>query len=201
MNPTAISDQEWKVIYRKLYAFTLYLLKGYNWFRRTGDDVVVQGKEADDYVMEAITRFLEAPEKFDENKRSLIGYLKNHILRNLVRRDGLGAENLSTMDVGAHSEGRDEEDGYRQFEELIPGISAHFDDEVDFRHIIADLCQEIAHDPEASLIFESICDHGKCRREVIAEQNWTDAIYDNAMKRLNRTRSKIVKKYKLIAPK
>lgn len=198
MNLDEISDQEWKHIYLKLTAYVHHLLNMYTWYRRTDDGAVVGGQQPEDYVSEAITRLWEAPEKFDETKRSLVAYLKLHILRNLVRNDARSAENRTSDDRFSRSTSPGGQIDYSQFEDLIPGISASIDQEMDFGLIIADLKREIGQDEVALAIFEGLCEGGKDRRNIILEQNWTDAVYDNGMKRLTRIQRRIIKKYQII---
>ncbi len=98
MNLEGITQKEWADLYLQLYAYTDNLLKSYKWFRCGVKDTYLKGKEPKDYVMEAVTRFLEHPEKYDPEKRSLLGYLKKHIIRTMAGNDARSEENRVSDD-------------------------------------------------------------------------------------------------------
>jgi hypothetical protein len=197
MNLFEISESEWRNLYGQLYAFTDFLIKHTPWFRKGGSSSYIQGKTADDYVMEAVTRYLEHPEKYDGTKRGLDGYLKCHIIRTLVGNDARSKENSITTEWSQQS-GDGRGDGlYEYVDEVLPSVYPFFDDEIDYQNIIEDLRKAIAHDKCCRTIFEGVCVCGKPRREIIAENGWSDEAFDNGMKRLNRARVKVGKKYQL----
>ncbi len=70
-----------------------------------------------------------------------------------------------------------------------------YDDELDYKTIIDDVRKVIEKDEQGVVIFEKICCEGQRRRDVIQEESWTDDVFDNGMKRLNRALVKVAKKY------
>src|ERR1700722_6336599 len=123
MSEAELSRAEWEEIYIKLYAYADDVLKQYRWFRRTEDDTYLQGKTPDDYVQEAIKRYLEHPEKFNPGKRTLVGYLKKHILRSLIGNDARCEENRSTKDKQTYAT-QDGEELHNEIDDMIPGVVA-----------------------------------------------------------------------------
>lgn len=193
-----ISDSELEDIYGKLYAFTHYILKQHRWFRKGVKDTYLKGKSVDDYVREAITRYLEHPERYDCAKRSLIGYLKNHIIKSLVGNDARSKENELSVDISVGITGENQDESFHYSEQWLPHVETLFDEEIDYKTVISEIRKEVHHDTEAAAIFEAICLGQQTRREVIKEQGWTSDIFDNAMKRLKRILTRVAKEYRLI---
>src|SRR5688572_20661862 len=111
-----ISDKEWEDIFSRLLAYAHILLKSKSWFRGNKTDVFLEGKKAEDYVMEAITRFLENQDGYNpERGFSLVNYLKLHILRQLVSNDAKSSENKVTTEIVLpNSEDEDEESRFKE---------------------------------------------------------------------------------------
>jgi len=193
---------DWDDIYPQLYAYTDHLLKTKNWFRKEGTDSYLKGKQVHDYIAEAIEKFLRNPEKYEStSNRSLVNYLKLHIIRTLVGNDARSAENLTSIDLfGYEDDNNEEEDSHFNIESILPFAGAFFDHEIDYNDIISEVKNEISSDEIATKIFEGIC-NGLKRRDSIEENNFTEADFDNGMKRLNTVLKKTAVKYDLTKPR
>lgn len=145
------------------------------------------GKEPHDYASEAITRLLEDPEKFDRNKRTLIGYLTNHFLRSLIADDFRNRKrDLKIKDSRA----------FQERHELIETtylIGIYLDEQMDYDLIVPKIIDELQGDEIALKVYngrylewrkiDDICDeHGITRKEVY-----------KSMKRIERVLDKIIK--------
>jgi len=193
MNLIDLSQQEWDDLYGQLLAFADFTLQHKRWFRKTKDSSFLKGKMAHDYVVEAVTRHLEHPEKYDPTKRTLLRYLQKHILKTLIYDDAVSKENKGSIDaVGARLDCGGEY--IVNIEDMLPAADALFDDELDYNQIIGEIKEGITQDQPALVIFDAIC-QGTPRKDVIEEQGWTKNIYDNGMKRLDRVRLRVAEKY------
>lgn len=188
---TTHNNIDWNDVYIRLYAFADSLIRTKNWFRDSADkktEVFLAGKSVADYVMEAITRYLENPSGYDATTgRSLVNYIHWHILRNLVRADVTSLENKETVTVYNNEDeddGSDLEDN-RALKSMLPYIEAYFDQEIDINKITADLEVEVSKDPDVEKVYLGICMSGMKRREVIKDFNMTDKEFDNAMRRFH----------------
>lgn len=190
-----MDTQSWKDIITQLLAYAHQLMKAHKWFR--GDsDTSVKGMQAEDYVQEAIARYLKDPEKYDTSKGSLIKFLKYYILRQLVSNDSKSLENRSYSDIFQWQ--RNNSDDCDDFvETVIPFVSANFGDDLDYFQILSDIRIALESDPICLTLFELIRERGFKRRDVIKEAKITEGEFDNAMKRLDRTLKKISKKYSI----
>jgi len=188
----------WQDTYLQLYAYTDQLLKAHSWFRRTIKGSSIQGKEVHDYVAEAIEKYLQAPENYDSTSgRSLVNYLKYHIIRTLIGNDAKSAENRKTTDIqifAAQEEGT-YNDSASLIETLIPHVSCFFDQELDYDKIVSEIRCELADDKLALSIFDNVRCQNLNRRDLILLDDIEPKEYDKAMKRLNRVTKKIGKKY------
>lgn len=172
-------------LYEELYIYTDYLIKQKKWFRR-GSDSFLKGKQVHDYVSDAIERYLNEPEKYDESKgRSLLNYLKLHVIRNLVRNDSNSSENQSTLDVFAHSSsdnGEDSESSY--LDSVLPFLDAFFPDEIDYNDIMSYVEGQVEEDKDIENIFLGLCVYDLKRREIIKEFDMSEGQYNNGLRRL-----------------
>src|ERR1700744_6202794 len=101
---------KWEDIYVQLYAYTDHLLKAYSWFRKDADSYL-KGKQVHDYINDAIEKYLLEPEKYDPSSgRSLVTYLKWHIIRTSVGNDVRSQENKtsSIIEFGRNYEDNDD---------------------------------------------------------------------------------------------
>jgi len=186
---------DWEEVILCLQVYTRSLVKDKGWFRGKETTVYLKGKQIDDYVFEAIEKYLRNPEKFDPKKRSLIEYLKKHIIRSLVANDLTSAENRTSSDVFAFINDSDEEDDSSYLDSILPYAEALFDQEIDFIEIMNYIESEVKGDPIVENIFLGISGYGLKRAEIITEFNLTPIEFDNGMRRLNTIRNKAAKKY------
>lgn len=192
---------DWDDIYVQLYTYTDHLLKAKKWFRKDGSDSYLKGKQVHDYISEAIEKHLRRPEKYDNtSNRSLVNYLKLHIILTLVGNDARSPENYKTDDIfSATMKDNEEEDTQFNLDVFLPFAGAFFDQEIDYQEIISHVKSELSTDEICNKIFEGICNRLK-RRESIEEHFLTEKQFDNGMKRLNTILEKTAVKYDLTKP-
>jgi hypothetical protein len=179
------TNEEWEEIYSRLYAYTHKILRTKLWFRGENTEVFLKGKQVDDYVMEAITKYLENPADYNPSfGRTLVNYLKLHILRHLISNDSKSPENKLTKHFILPDNIDDEEEN-RYKETMYPYITEYFDEEIDAKAVTAYIEKEISDDEIAEQIYLGICITGMKRRDVIKELNITEKDFDNGMRRLN----------------
>ena len=200
---TTHDDIDWNDVYIRLYAFADLLIRSKHWFRDTADrktGVFLAGKSVEDYVMEAIARYLENPEGYDPSTgRSLVNYIHWHILRNLVRADVTSLENKETV-AASYAEDEDDDsdlEDIRALKSMLPHIEAYFDEEIDINKITAALEVEVSKDPDVEKVYLGICMSGMKRREVIKDFNMSDKEFDNAMRRFHTILKNTAKVYGL----
>lgn len=193
-----ISNEEWKEIILRLQAYTLMLVKDKGWFRGSKAGTYISGKEINDYVFEAIGRYLKNPEKYDPSKRTLVEYLKKHIIRTLVNNDLVSAENQTSTDIFAfESENEDDDDSDTFIDAILPQVDAFYDDEIDYFNIMNFIESETNGDEYVEKIFLGL-NCGMKRADIIDEFKMSPADYDNAMRRLITIRKKAAQKYNVI---
>lgn len=191
-----ITNDEWEDIILRLQSYTRKLVKEKGWFRGEKAGIFLSGKEIDDYVFEAIGRYLKNPEKHNPTKRSLVEYLKKHIIRSLVNNDLVSAENQTSIDVFAYEKGSEDENDSASFlDSILPHAEAFFDEEIDFKEIMSYIESEVKGDTIAENIFFGISGYGLKRAEIMEEFGMTPVEYDNGMRRLITIRNKAAKEY------
>src|SRR5690606_30447305 len=158
--------------------------KSKRWFRKGKLDSYLKGKQVHDYVSEAIEKFLKNPGNFDSSKRSLVNYIKLHIIRTLIWNDNTATENLKMSDIDLYSTIVDDEEHYQNLDAILPYANTYFDQQIDYDQILKAIEREIIDDSIVSKIFEGYCTLGLKRREIIMMFNMDSGIYDNGMKRL-----------------
>lgn len=194
-----MDKNEWEKIYTQLYAYTDQLLKSHQWFRKGKIDSYLKGKQVHDYVMEAIEHYMTYPEKYDTSfNRSLVNYLKLHIIRRNVGNDSKKIENKSMVDLFATGNEGDENEPFFNLEALLPFANAYFDQEIDYNEILASIKVDTMADVTVNQIFEGICHDGLKRREVIELYKISEVEFDNGMKRLKTILKNTAKKYELL---
>jgi len=176
---------DWEEILLKLTAFTRSWVKGKSWFRGGNTTSFIMGKEVDDYVQEAIWRYLQNPEKFDPSKGELFEYLAYNLVRSFVSNDLRKKENNSTDDVFAE-DGQDstDESSTSYADRVLPYTAALFPDDIDYASIKDFIEKAIDGDKGVENIFLGLYTYDMKRRDIINEFNMTPADYDNAMRRL-----------------
>ena len=109
--------------------FTNTWTNGRGWFRGEDTGTFLVGKKVEDYVYEAIGRFLESPEKYDSNKGELLEYLKYQLVRTLVGNDLRKLENTTSADIFAYDELSEEDEDISPYSErVMPYTAALFPD-------------------------------------------------------------------------
>jgi hypothetical protein len=177
------SEIDWKSVLLELQAFTRSFVQLKGWFRKTAPKDVIKGKQIDDYVYEAIARYLENPEKHDPNKGTLVDYLKFTVLRTLVNNDVVSSENRTSSDVVGLIIMTDENEELSYRDARLPYVQAVFDQAVDYDSVMKHIYEEIAQDAKAEEVFLGLSDQMK-RSEIISAFNMTPEEYDNANRRL-----------------
>lgn len=177
------SDIDWDDLYLCLYAFTDKLLKKKRWFRREEDGSSIKGKQVHDYVTDALEQYLNNPEKHNPAKGSLPDYIKFNIIRTLVRKDAVSAENQTNIDLFA---GNDDEEyaDYGYIESLLPYTKALIDEQLDCDTVIDYIEQQAAGDSIVEEILLGLNTNMK-RREIIEEFEIEAKDYDNGKRRLD----------------
>jgi len=186
----------WEDIYVQLYAYTDQLLKAYSWFRKGKTDSYLKGKQIHDYVAEAIEKYLRSPEKYDPSSgRSLVTYLKWHIIRSSVGNDVRSLENMTSSTLISDNDSSDDDDHFCNIEAFLPFVAGSFDQEADYKKILTDIENELQDDAMAKLIFEEVRCNDMDRRDVIKKYEVTDKDFDNGMKRMKTVLKRIAKRY------
>jgi hypothetical protein len=199
-NPTGgNADIDWEEVILSLQAYTRFVVNDKGWFRGEKTSIFLKGKEIDDYVYGAIEKYLRNPEKFDPQRGTLILYLKRSLIRALVTNDLVSAENQTSKDVfGIADTKEDDDDGAGSYlDATLPHAEVFFDQEVDYKQIMASIEADIKTDKIVEEIFLGIHTYGMPRREVIKEFGMTDSDFDNGMKRLKTILNNTAKKFDL----
>jgi hypothetical protein len=191
---------EWEKIYLQLYAYADQLLKAHRWFRGKNTDSYLEGRQPHDYVMDAIEKYLNEPEKYDpSHNRSLVNYLKLHLIRSAVGNDSKKVENIVSSNIFNKQESENEDDVF--LDAMLPCFNDYFDQQIDLTNILNDVFNSIKEDTLVLKIFEGCCRNRLKRREVIEEYKMTEAEYDNGFKRLRTILKNTAKKFELIKVK
>lgn len=193
-----IDEINWDDIYMQLYAYTDQMLKAHIWFGKAESDSYLKGMQVHDYIAAAIEKFLVSPEKFDPSYgRSLINYLKKHIIRSLISNDAKSLENKTATGNSIFENSSDDDEASNVFESLLPFVYATFDQTIDYEKIMNEIYSEIQNDIILTQIFEGTCKNRMKRREIILEFKMKESDFDNGMKRLKTVLNYISKKYSL----
>jgi hypothetical protein len=204
---------DWEEVILRLQSYTRSLVSKKGWYRISSvvkkdpkndgenkyESTYIKGKEVDDYVYEAIEKYLVNKEKHDPQKGSLLDYLKYGVIRSLVSNDLVSSENRTSKDVLAHSNNLedDENDNGSYLDSILPYVDAYFDMEIDYKEIMNYVQGEIKGDEILEEIFLGICLNGLKRRDVIEEFNISEKDFDNGMRRLKTILSRTAKKFDL----
>lgn len=190
---------DWEDIYVQLYAYSDQLLKAKTWFRKGGVDSYLKGKQVHDYISEAIERYLRNPEKYDlKFNRSLVNYLKQHIIRTLVGNDVSSVEDKISDDIlSSTNDDSDKDDTYSNLDALLPYVDVFFNQDIDYHIAYFYVRSQLSNDEIALSIFDELCE-GLKRRDTIETRSMSDAAYDNGVKRLHKVLKRTVAKYDLI---
>jgi len=186
-NSNGTESIDWEEILVRLTAYALSWAKGKEgWFRGENTTTFLAGKQAGDYAIAAITKYLENPNKYNPEKGSLFDYLRYGVIWSLVGNDLRSQENITSDDIFARDEDPDDDTDTSPYSErVMPCTAAMFPDDIDYATIRAYIEKEIEGDEDALKILLGVYDHGLKRREIIEEYKMTPAAYDNGMRRLN----------------
>jgi hypothetical protein len=200
MNPltAGLSDQEWESIITQLKAFFRAFTRDKHWFRGPDTETFLKGKSIDDYVYEAIGRYLRNPEKFDQRKGTLIDYLKYNLLRGLISNDLTNKENEKTKAVYENVLRHDADDhSTAYYDRLVPITEALFNDEIDYDIIMDNIQEAVKKNTICENIFLGLYLYGMTRAQVIEEFGMTAQEYDNGNRRLKTIIRTVALKYNI----
>lgn len=176
---------DWEEVILRLQAFTRSLTRGKPWFRGQGTGTFLMGKSVDDYVYEAIGRYLADPSRFDPSRGDLVDFLQYNIIRSLVANDLRRKENLFTESLFPLLPPPDADEGSQAYaEKLIPCTERLLEEDIDHASLRAYIWNEIREDAEASRLFRLVYHLGLKRREVIDAVGIPEKEFDNGMRRL-----------------
>ena len=189
----------WEEIILGLQSYTRLLVSNKKWFRGGKTKTFLAGKEIEDYIYEAIAKYLQNPEKFDSSKGTLINYLKYNIIRSLVSNDLVSSENQTSKDIYTIVDKMDSEDenSNSYLDSILPYAEVYFDQEIDYNEIMASIENKVKGDKILEEIFLGYCSENSKRREVIEEFGMSENDYDNGMRRLKTILKDIITKYNL----
>jgi hypothetical protein len=189
----------WEEIILCLQSYTRLLVSNKKWFRGGKTKTFLAGKEIEDYIYEAIAKYLQNPEKFDSSKGTLINYLKYNIIRSLVSNDLVSSENQTSKDIYTIVDKMDSEDenSNSYLDSILPYAEVYFDQEIDYNEIMASIENKVKGDKILEEIFLGYCSENSKRREVIEEFGMSENDYDNGMRRLKTILKDIITKYNL----
>jgi hypothetical protein len=202
MTPTTTEpdDHQWEEIIVQMQAFCRSFAHGKPWFRGPHTDIFLMGKTINDYVYEAIGRYLEKPEGYDPKKGTLIHYLEYYLLRSLVSNDLARKENKTSRDVYSRILVHDADDHSIAYQDrLLPFTEALFDDEIDYTTILPHIEAAVKKDKVCEEIFLGLTD-GMKRAEIIDVFGMTAKDYDNGNKRLKTILRDIAERYDIQKP-
>lgn len=195
------ASEDWEAIYPQLYAYTDDLLKKKSWFRGKKTDSYLKGKTIEDYVSEAIWKYLSNPEKFDATSgRSLVNYLKLHIIRTLVGNDAKAPENKTSKDVFAIADKKQQDDDDSYLDSVLPYAEVFFDQEIDFKEIMTEIENEISKDEVAEKIYFGERYDGLKRAQIIEENKMSEKEFNNGKRRMQTILDTVAKKYNIKKP-
>lgn len=184
---------DWEKMIIMLYAYTRSLVDGKGWFRGGSTKNYIGGKELEDYVYEAITRYLEKPNLYDPSKGTLTKFFKYYIIRALVNNDLVSSENRTSQDLAIFE--TDEDDNINYEERHSELIETFFDEEIDYSDIIQHINTEVANDGIVAKIFKGVTEENLKRREIIEIYKISSTDFDNGMRRLKTILKSVAKRF------
>jgi hypothetical protein len=189
------SEPDWEEIIIQLQAFTRSFVKGKGWFRGKNASTLLKGQEIDDYVYEAIGRYLANPEKYRSEDGNLVDYLKWNLIRSLVSNDLVSAENRTSSDSLNNMRKADESEDFLYYRDArLPYLSVLFDERVDYNSIINYIQEEVSYDQRVEEVFLGRSEE-LMRREIIKEFNMSETEYNNAVRRLETILKKVKQRF------
>ncbi len=191
-NTINIDDIDWEDVLLRLHAFTRSWVTSKYWPRGPGTTVFHAGKNIDDYVYEAIGRFLKEPHKFNARKGELVDYLSWNIVRSLVGKDVRLEENKTNTDVVTFIDDSEdtEQVSTNYIDRIFPIAEGYFGQQIDHDKILAYIENKIQGNTILEEIFLGRYD-GMKRREIIEQCQMSGPEYDNGIKRLTTILNKV----------
>lgn len=186
---------KWDEVIVGVEAFARKLLKSKKWFRGDNTEIYLKGKELNDYVYEAIGLFWKNKEKYDPQRGTLINFINYYFLKLLIYKDSIKDENKETKDTSLYFDNDEARGDY--MEAVLPYVEAFFDEDVDFKVIMAELEDSVKHEIIVEQIFLGRSGFGLKRREIIKEFGMTESEYDNGNRRLQTIINRITSKYNI----
>lgn len=167
----------WEKVIKVLMAYSYVLI---------GDENLSMAKSrtelAYDFSMEAITRYLKEPHKFDPSRNpDLIKYLKYNLVRQLISN----AKNSGFYRYGK-SPSTPEEDYYHTLKSEFK-----LDEKIDVKRIVGIVEEKLTNDVELLPIFKGRYYQESKRSEICDDLDISLKEYDNRMKRLKRLVKKV----------
>lgn len=141
-----------------------------------------------DFSIDAITKYLSEPEKFDPSRNpDLIRYLKYYILRQLISNAKKKAANVNEVAT--------EEEDYEFDSDCVDDLFTEeyeLDDSIDTASVVAKIEEAIENDDELYEIFIGRYHHESKRSEICQDLKISTDEYDNRIRRLRRLSKKIL---------
>ena len=186
---------KWDEVIVGVETFARKLLKSKKWFRGDNTEIYLKGKELNDYVHDAIELFWKNKEKYNPHRGTLINFINYYFLRLLIHKDSIEDENKETKDTSLYFDNDEARSDY--MESILPYVEAFFDEDVDFKKIMAELEEGVNHELIVEQIFLGRSGFGLKRREIIKEFGKTESEYDNGNRRLQTIINRITSKYNI----
>lgn len=176
----------WEEVLVQVHAFTRALLKKVKWFSGNKTDSFLKGKQVDDYVYDAIKKYLSEPEKYEPEKGTLVNYLNYSLVRSMVSNDIKVSKNQNTVNETTLSFQLEENgnDNADYMDKIMPYVEVLCDDNLDYKDVVSKVESQIQGDLHAENIFLGLYTFGLKRRQIIQEFEMTEADYDNGVRRL-----------------
>ena len=195
---TETHEIDWsdKKVYRQLYAAALRMLRLKAWARGENTDVYLHGKMADDYVQDAICKYIQEQDKYDPSfNRTRVNYIKHHILQSLITADARREENLTSAVVKEYPSNENGDDASFRTESLLI-IEEYLGEEIDYDIIMARIAEEIKGDQVMENIFLGQCSDLQ-PREIMEEFQISQKNFHNGKRRLGTVISNIANEFHL----
>lgn len=146
-----------------------------------------------DFAVDAITKYLNEPEKFDISRNpDLIKYLKYYILRQLISNAKKKAANVNEV---VQSDDYDLEFDSESIDDLF-AEEFELDEAIDVASVVVKIEQELEEDEELYEIFIGRYYHESKRAEICKDLKISTDEYDNRIRRLRRLSRKILESVK-----
>lgn len=187
----------------RLITFTHWYVRGRGWFRGAEAITFNAGKMAEDYVFEAIKKYLENPNGFDPSLGTFESYLKYNLIRTLVFNDIKSSENRRGFggEVSADYFGDNEEVSANYSDLVVPQVEALFEQEMDYNLILQEIEEEVSQDEIVANIYLGLRVNGSKPKQIMEEFGMTAGEYNNGFRRLTTILNNIAKKYSIEKPK